>query len=246
METKEIIKKALALPQEWDIAEVSITEEMRKIDIYINYVSHEGICKKTGEICPIYDFRPMRSWRHLDFMGYRTFLHSKVPRIKNSLSEILSVPIPWADDDHRQSHEFEDYAVRVLKATRNQTKAGELLGISYDKMHNIMQGSVERGLERRHLSADKIAHIHIDEKSYRKGHKYATIISDSVGNRVLDVGKERSMEATERLLDSTFTSSQLEKMKAVCVDMWDPFIAAIKKNALKPRLCMTSFMLSSI
>ena len=241
METKEIIKRTLALPREWDVAEVSISEGRKEIDIHIIYVSNEGICKKTGEICPIYDFRPSRSWRHLDFMGYHTFLHCSVPRIKNSMGEILSVPIPWADDDQRQSRAFEDYAIKVLKATHNQTKAGELLGISYDKMHNIMHLSVGRGLERRNLSVDEIPHIHIDEKSYRKGHKYATIISNSIGNRLLEVGKDRTQEATERLLEYTFSVLQLEEMKAVCVDMWDPFISAIKKSVRKRRLCMISF-----
>ena len=106
------------------------------------------------------------------------------------MGEILSVPVPWADDDQRQSRAFEDYAVKVLKATHNQTKAGELPGISYDKMHKIMRLSVDRGLERGGLSVDEIPHIHIDEKSYRKGHKYATIISDSIGNRVLEVGRD--------------------------------------------------------
>lgn len=241
METKQIIKKALSLPPEWEIEKISILEEKKEIHIHIKYTSNEGVCKKTGEICPIYDFRPLRSWRHLDFMGLATYLYCRVPRIKNSLGEIRSVPIPWADEDHRQSRAFEDYAVKVLKATHNQSKAGELLGISYDKMHNIMRFCVERGLERRNLPADEIPHIHIDEKSYRKGHKYSTIISDSIGNRVLEVGKTRTQEATEDLLESTFSAKQLEKMKAVCVDMWDPFIAAIKKSVRKPRLCMISF-----
>ena len=242
MKTKELIKKALALPPEWEIGEVSILEEKNEIHIHINYISTEGVCKKTGEICPIYDYRRLRSWRHLDFMGLHTYLYSRVPRIKNSFGEVLSVPIPWADDDHRQSRDFEDYAIKVLKATHNQTKAGELLGISYDKMHKIMSLSVERGLKRRNLGSEEIPHIHIDEKSYRKGHKYATVVSDSINNRVLDVGEGRSREATESLLESVFSVCQLNKMKAVCVDMWDPFIAAIKKSVRKPRLCMISFM----
>lgn len=246
METRQIIKKALSLPAEWDVGDVSVKEADKEIHIHIEYVSSEGVCKKTGEICPIYDFRPLRSWRHLDFMGYHTYLFVRVPRIKNSLGEIRSVPIPWADDDHRQSRDFEDYAIKVLQATHNQTKAGELLGISYDKLHRIMRMSVKRGLQRRNLSADEIPHIHMDEKSYRKGHKYATVISDSIGNRVLDVGKDRTQDAAESLLESTFSARQLKKMKAVCVDMWDPFIGAIKKNVLKPRLCMISFMWSSI
>ena len=109
-------------------------------------------------------------------------------------------------------------------------------------MHNIMYSTVERGLRRRELKSEEIPHIHIDEKSYQRGHKYVTVISDSINNRVLDVGKDRTQKATESLLESTFSNSHLTNMKAVCVDMWDPFISAIKKNVLRLKLCMISFM----
>jgi transposase len=243
MEIKELLKAVLHLPEEWEIGKVIILEQKKEINIKVNYTSKEGVCKKTGEICPIYDYRSKRSWRHLDFMGYHTYLISRIPRIKNSLGEVRSVPIPWADEDNRGSRDFENHTIEVLKATRNQTKAGELLGISYDKVHNVMKRSVARGLERRDLSDDEIPHIHIDEKSYRKGHKYATIISDSLRNRVIDVGEDRTQEATEELIESAFSSEQLQSIKAVCVDMWDPFINAVKKNFLMPKLCMINFML---
>ena len=105
METKKLLQKVLNLPQEWKIGDVSIIDET-KIHIQIIYTSKEGVCKKTGEICPVYDYRPERKWRHLDFLGFQTYLLCRVPRIKNSLGEILSVPIPWSDDDPRQSKEF--------------------------------------------------------------------------------------------------------------------------------------------
>jgi len=58
----------------------------------------------------------------------------------------------------------------LLQATHNQTKAGELLDVSYEKINRVMHNSVERGLTRRELSSEKIISINIDEKSYKKGH----------------------------------------------------------------------------
>lgn len=162
-------------------------------------------------------------------MGYACFLHCRVPRIKNSDGKIISFPVPWADDDERLTRKFENYAIRVLKATDNQTKAAELLGVSYEKINRIMSNSVEHELKPRKLSEDQIPYIGIDEKSYKKGHHYATIISESKGNRILEVCKERTAETTETLLDKTFTQEQLQNMKAVCVDMWEPYMKAIKK-----------------
>jgi len=79
------------------------------------------------------------------------------------------------------------------------------------------------------LSADRIVSLSIDEKSYKKGHCYATVISGPVGGRVIEVGRERTQESTELLVGKTFTDEQLIKVKSVCVDMWEPYLSAIKK-----------------
>lgn len=250
MESVELINQILQLPPEWEVYEVNFTEQSeshtKQVHIYIRYTDDEGVCKETGEICPIYDYRSEREWRDLDILGYNSYLHCRVPRVKNSLGNIISIPLPWAGDDDRHTRRFNDYAIKVLKATHNQTKAGELLGISYEKVNRIMCTSVERGLQRRQLSKDAIPVINIDEKSYKKGHQYITVISDSKGNRVLEVGKDRTKTATEELLEKTFTNQQLSEMKAVCVDMWDPFISAVKKNLRTLRLYMINSTLSSI
>lgn len=234
-ETQKLFAQMLQLPSDWEISEIQFiqnyTSKSKEVHIFIRYTSDNGVCKETGEICPVYDFRPERIWRHLDIMGYACFIHCRIPRIKNSEGKIISVPIPWAEDNEQHTRAFENYAIQVLKATHNQTKAGELLHVSYEKMNRIMQNAVERGLERRELPKDKIVYIGIDEKSYKKGHQYATIISDIEGRRILEVGKDRTSEATEALLEKTFTAEQLQQMKAVCVDMWEPYMKAIKKNA---------------
>lgn len=257
MENTEFINQILELKPEWEVYKVSFVEnsetiqpdgknKTKQVHIYIRYTDDQGVCKQTGELCPIYDYRPERMWRDLDILGCNSYLYCRVPRIKNSLGNIVSIPVPWADDDNRGTKRFDDYAIKVLEATKNQTRAGELLGISYEKVNRIMCLSVERGLNRRQLGKDDIPVIHIDEKSYKKGHKYITVISDGKGKRVLEVGKDRTILATEELLEKTFTNKQLTEMKAVCVDMWDPFIAAVKKNVQALKLYTINFTLSSI
>src|SRR3990170_2601538 len=209
METKELFNRLLHLPEEWEVYEVTYEETQQQIHLKIRYLKKEGVCKMTGEICSIYDYRPERQWRHLDLMGYKTYLYCCVPRVKNSLGNVSSIPVPWANDEERHTHEFENYAIKLLQATHNQTKAGELLDVSYEKINRVMSNSVERGLARRELSSEKIISINIDEKSYKKGHNYITVISQQTRNRVLEVGKERTLEATESLLNTTFTEEQL-------------------------------------
>ncbi|MBU2444947.1 MAG: hypothetical protein KJ666_05165 [Bacteroidetes bacterium] len=143
METTEFITELLQLPPEWEVNEINFTEESarmspfgksqkKEVHISIRYTDDEGVCRETGEICPIYDYRPERTWRHLDILGYNSYLYCRVPTrhdiailwqgVKNSLGNVVSIPVPWADDDGRHTKKFDDYAIKVLKATHNQTK----------------------------------------------------------------------------------------------------------------------------
>jgi hypothetical protein len=41
---------------------------------------------------------------------------------------------------------FERFAIDVLQSASNQTKAAELLGVSWDEVHHIQERAVARGL----------------------------------------------------------------------------------------------------
>ena len=66
---------------------------------------------------------------------------------------------------------------------------GERLGLSWDEIHGIMERAVERGLERR--QAEKVPSMGVDEKAFRKGQKYFTLVNDLERGRVLYVAEDR-------------------------------------------------------
>ena len=118
-------------------------------------------------------------------MQFQTILHCRIPRINCDEHGVKSVAVPWAEKNSRFTALFERLAIDVLLGCQNQTKAKELLGLSWDEAHLIMEKAVERGLQRR--SEGGITHIGVDEKGFLKGHRYATILSDLDNARVLDV-----------------------------------------------------------
>src|SRR5437667_12698366 len=58
----------------------------------------------------------------------------------------------------------------------SQKAVGEQLGLSWDEIHGIMERAVERGLERR--QAEPLPQLGVDEKAFREGHKYFTVVID--------------------------------------------------------------------
>jgi len=102
-----------------------------------------------------------------------------------------------------------------------------LLGISWDTAQEIMRRAVERGLERRQL--EDLKHLGMDEKSFRRGQSYVTLLTDLDQSRVLDVVQERTSEAADQLWE-TLSPEQKQTVEAVAVDMWEPFIRTIEKQ----------------
>src|SRR6185369_15520548 len=109
---------------------------------------------------------------------------------------------------------------------QNQSKAKELLKLSWDELHLIQEKAVQRGLGRRVAGERK--HLGVDEKSFLRGHQYATVLSDLNQRCVLDVARDRKEESLGELLNK-LAQPQRDKVKAVAMDMWEPFIKALEK-----------------
>jgi transposase len=237
---KKLFEQMLKLPFPWEVAEVKIDEEAQEIKVYIEYKSEEGVCSQTGDVCKIYDRRE-RSWRHLDTMEYKTWIVSRLPRIKNSLGNYHFIPVDWAEPGWEHTMKFENRCIVTLKATHCQKPAAVLMGISDDKMCGIMHRSVERGMRRRDLTKQPIYAVSIDEKSHGKGQRYISVLTDSTNGRVLDVIRDRTEQAADFLLNKVFTELQLAAVQKTCCDMSAQYMNALKKTVSTPSWYTISF-----
>ena len=121
------------------------------------------------------------------------------------------------------THCFEAFGVEVLRAARSLSDACELLSLSWDQAHRIMERAVARGLERRCL--EELHAVGIDEKSFLSGQSYLSVLSDPKGSRVLEVTEGRERASAERLFESV-ALEQRENVEAVVMDMSAAFQAA--------------------
>jgi len=162
------------------------------------YLAHEDLpgwpCAECGAPSKLYDHQPERQWRHLDTCQYHTILHAEPPRSQCSVHGVRVVKLPWADPGSRFTALFEALAIAWLKAA-SQKAVGEQLGLSWEEIHGIMERAVKRGLKRR--QAEPIARLGVDEKAFRKGHKYMTVVNDLTRRRVLYVAEDRKQESLD-------------------------------------------------
>lgn len=76
---------------------------------------------------------------------------------------------------------------------------------------------------------ETLTHIGVDEKAFRKGHHYLTLVNDLDRGCVLYVAEDRKQASLDGFWP-TLTPEQLEGIQAVAMDMWDPYIAAVRNH----------------
>jgi transposase len=215
MFTEQFFELLLDFGDEWEVKGVKTDLGTSEVDIYVEYV---------GQM-KIYDHAPDRRWRHLDTMQFKTFINCRLPRVKVDDGKVKTLSPPWADKHERHSFLFECAVINLLLATKNQTQTADLMRCSFDVINRIMHNATKRGLELRKQDKEIFENVSIDEKSFQKGHKYATILSDPASGRVLEVVENRTIEASRTLIDRSLTQQQQEEIKTISMDMWKAFIA---------------------
>jgi transposase len=232
----------LGLVPPWLVTHVDLKMEERLVEIGVKWpVNHQVECPECGRSCAIKDHREERRWRHLDTMQFQTIIKSRVPRSECPDHGVKTINVPWAGPNSRFTLLFERLAIDVMKAAKSLKEAAGLLGLSWDQVHHIQSRAVERGLARREL--DEIKNVGIDEKSFLKGHRYASLMADIDGERILDVVEGRTLDAANSLwrkLPEEIRSG----VDAVAMDMWDAFITSTKTHAPQADIVHDKFHIS--
>jgi len=94
----------------------------------------------------------------------------------------------------------------------------------FNIVNRIMHLSTERGMKRRNYSQVTFEHLSIDEKSFKKGHHYITVLSHPTSGCVLDVEEDRTKESCKNVFDKSLTTEQFEKVGAISMNMWKPYM----------------------
>ena len=227
MQDRELYRRILGIEAPWHVERVELQLTAGEVHVYLDHPgSKDWPCPECGASSQIYDHQPERRWRHLDTCQYRTILHARPPRSMCAEHGVRVVKLPWAEGASRFTALFEALAIEWLKEASQKAVARQL-GLSWDEIHGIMERAVQRGLRRR--QAETVAKIGIDEKAFRKGHSYVTLVNDLSRSRVLYVAEGRQQSSLDGFWD-TLTRPQVEGIEAVAMDMWDPYIHSVREH----------------
>jgi len=104
--------------------------------------------------------------------------------------------------------------------------AAKLVNVDWHTAWRLMERAVERGLSRKEHRLP--ARIGIDEKSFKKFQLFETIVCNLDTGTVEFVGDHRRQTTLNEYFER-FTEAERAQVEAVALDMWDPYIAAVRR-----------------
>lgn len=197
------------------------------------------ICSGCGGRAPLYDTLSERQWRHVPLWGIPVRLVYPPRRVHCPHCGVKVEKLPWAEGKHRLTT-----PLVILLATWSRLLSidvvAKLFGVSWPTVGSAVQQAVAYGLD--HREPSRALFIGVDEVSRKKGHVYQTVVYDLAERRLLWTGEGRGQETLARFF-AEWGPERCAGLKAICCDMWSPYMAAIKECAPQATLVFDRFHL---
>ena len=160
-----------------------------------------GRCGRCGRKAPSYDRgEGRRRWRGLDLGTVRVWLEADAPRVECPTHGPTVVAVPWARHNAGHTHDFDD-TVAWLAVACSKTAVCELMRIAWRTVGAI----VARVWADADKTVDRFANLRrigIDEISYKRHHKYLTIVVDHDTGRLVWAAAGRDKTTLRRFFDA--------------------------------------------
>lgn len=197
-------------------------------------------CPTCSRVCPRYDPGRERSWRHLDFGSTRVLLVARVARVSCGEHGVITAAVPWARHGAGHTRVF-DQTVAWLATRMSKTAIATLMQISWRTVGSIISRVVaDLAAARAGDGLDGLTRIGIDEVSYRRGHKYLTVITDHDTGRLVWVAPGRDKKTLASFFDA-LAEDRTKRLRLVSADGADWIADLVALRAPDARLCMDPY-----
>ena len=246
METNDLFTTALQLTDPWYVEKVEfLPSELKPEELHININFRRGASfhfyedsEDESSILVDEDGIPIefkandtveRTWRHLNFFQYKTYIHARVPKIRTGKGKGTSstVRVPWARPGSGFTLLFEAWVLELAKHVPPAAIA-RIVDEHDTRLWRFIRYYVNAARER--VDESKVENIGMDETS-KKGQDYITIVVDLDTHNVLFVTDGKDATTIDRYVeDLKAHNGNPDNIKIVTCDMALGFKAATEKN----------------
>ena len=193
----------------------------------------------TGVLCGAYD-TDERSWQHLNFFEHKCYIHARVPRIKSSTGEVVTVAVPWARSGSGFTLMFEAYAMLLIEYEMPVSKVATSLRVVANRLWRMFNYWVTDAVQADSLEG--ITRVGIDETSSKKGHNYVTVCADLAEKRVVFVQIDRGASAVKDFAAAIVAKGgAVEAIEHVSIDMSPAYISGVTEHLPQSEITFDKF-----
>jgi transposase len=125
---------------------------------------------------------------------------------------------------------FSAHVIESLQRIKVQNAVADLFCTTAYIVRSIMEEAVEKAVEARG-DVTELTTISLDEKAFKEGHRYATILVDSKKDCVVELAEGRAEKDVKALLYCVTSQETQPQLERVNIDMWKPYINVIEEVA---------------
>jgi transposase len=187
-----------------------------------------------------YDTRPVQSyWRHLDFGTATVLVRACLRRIDCPEHGVLVEAVPFARHRSGFTRDFEDVTAFLATKT-DKTTIARFLRVDWDTVGRICERVVATELDEDRLAG--LVNIGVDEISWRKHHKYLTLVTDHTSGKVVWGKAGKDTAALDAFFDD-LGPDRSAAIEAVSMDMGPAFAKSVRTDGHAPQavVCIDPF-----
>ena len=244
MDANELFKTALGLQPPWEVASLDLDVSERRLDIRVDFQRGCSFpCPVCGKQSKAHDTEE-RTWRHLDFFQHAAYLTARVPRCNCDEHGIKTVDVPWARKGSGFTLMFEGLIMMLVREMTVNAVA-RLVGEHDTRIWRVLNHHVDEARAKQDFS--EVQTIAVDEKSYRRGHRYATFVMDLEQRRLLfgTVGRDGDTLAAF-VEDLKAHGGEAGQIQDACSDLSPAFIKGIQKHLPAAEITFDRFHLMKL
>jgi transposase len=226
--------RVLSLPGT-SVGSVSFTEEGLVLGVRRRVRRHRCPCGWSS--WARYDLS-RRRWRHLDFGATRVWLEAEIARLEcRRCRRVRTEDVPWARPGARATRDFED-VIAWLAQRMDKTSVARLLRCAWETVDRAVKRVVADHLDDTRL--DRLYRIGVDEISYRRGHRYLTVVADHDTGTVVWVAKDRGKDAFDGFFDA-LGEHRSAQLAAITCDASGVYLPVARTRAGNATICLDPF-----
>lgn len=191
-----------------------------------------GVC---GVRAPGYDQGDgRRNWRALDVGVRSCHVQADAPRVDCAVHGPTVAQVPWARHGAGHTRDFDDQVAWLVTNT-SKSAVGELMRVAWRTVGSIITRIVAEG-RAAHDPFEGLVRIGIDEISYKRGHKYLTVVVDHDSGRLIWAAAGRDKATLEGFFD-LLGEQRSQNVKLVSADAAEWIATVVAERCPHATLC---------